>query len=164
MSYFNYLFVFSILIMGLQSTPINVKKSPKEFIPVGNFSKTTIITYFADMEEFGGPIFELNWLESIEYCQERGLTLAQIDSQVENDFLANVLQNTHDGSHFWIAATDLQSEGRWRWLDGSEIKYSNWQSDDPWPGSQHCATLHEDGEWRSQLCTDQYRPLCMTKY
>jgi len=42
----------------------------------------------------------------------------------------------------WIGATDEADQGRWLWLDGSELAYSDWGDNEPnIEGNEHAAAL-----------------------
>ncbi|KAJ0062909.1 hypothetical protein NL108_008197, partial [Boleophthalmus pectinirostris] len=68
---------------------------------------------------------ELSWMESRQYCQERGADLIIINSDEEQDF-AQTLRKL-----FWIGLSDREEEGVWRWVDSSQLTKSFWFSDEP---------------------------------
>jgi hypothetical protein len=62
----------------------------------------------------------------------RGGILATIRSRAENDWIAqNLLAGAVGSSGAWIGLTDEGSEGRWRWLSGESVAYSNWNIGEP---------------------------------
>ncbi|XP_048012883.1 C-type lectin domain family 4 member F-like [Megalobrama amblycephala] len=56
-----------------------------------------------------------NWIESRRYCTERGADLIIINNREEQEFVSN----SFDG--FWIGLTDSVVEGRWEWVDGTNM-------------------------------------------
>lgn len=80
-----------------------------------------------------------NWANASSNAQSLGAHLATIGSAGENSFLLGIakaqtsvasMPAAADGGgayYLWLGASDLASEGQWRWVDGSSMAaYSNW--------------------------------------
>ncbi len=68
---------------------------------------------------------ESTWFEARKACEAMGGHLVIIKSEDENRFVTNLL--TAAGVQVsWLGATDEVVEGRWVWIDGTEVRYENW--------------------------------------
>ena len=86
----------------------------------------------------------LNWQGGENYAIKLGGHLASISSSEEDIFLKENFQRG------WIGLTDSASEGTWRWTDGSQVTYTNWEVGQPdnTRGIQHYAQAWtQSGKW-----------------
>ncbi|NP_001035128.1 immune-related, lectin-like receptor 3 isoform a [Danio rerio] len=115
---------------------------------------------------------KMNWTQSRDHCVTKGGHLMIITSQAEQEFLTSNVKETH-----WIGLNDLDTEGRWLWVDNQPLsqteefwmKRENGVSEpDNWT-KQHvdgedCASLgHPDGEtdfWTDAYCFEEKRFVC----
>ena len=65
------------------------------------------------------------WDESKKECLKHNGDLAAVNSAFTNHFLASLTQENS-----WIGATK-DSEGNWKWSDGSILSFTNWGSGQP---------------------------------
>ena len=72
----------------------------------------------------------MTWEEAVAYCQELGGYMATISSDEENEFLYEMLQES-PYSDAYFGYTDVQEEGVWKWVNGEETTYTNWQDGEP---------------------------------
>ncbi len=69
----------------------------------------------------------LTWHAAKRECERLGGRLAVVTDDEENRLLTALAQNGGvEGA--WLGATDAVSEGRWVWVDGSPMKYQNWDT------------------------------------
>ncbi|KAK7925833.1 hypothetical protein WMY93_008143 [Mugilogobius chulae] len=61
----------------------------------------------------------MTWQESRQYCQQRGADLSIITSVQEQEFARVAFKE-----HRWIGLSDLEQEGVWKWVDGSQMNTS----------------------------------------
>jgi len=99
------------------------------------------------------------WHDALSACSERGLHLASVHSQLEQDFIWGL---SYD-KHLWIGLNDLASEGDYVWSDGSAVDYTNWHSGQPnGADAQNCAIMVGvyDGEWGDYPCSNTHGVVC----
>uniref|UniRef100_A0A4W4E2Y6 C-type lectin domain-containing protein n=1 Tax=Electrophorus electricus TaxID=8005 RepID=A0A4W4E2Y6_ELEEL len=68
-----------------------------------------------------------NWAESWQYCREMGADLVIINSREEQvrGFIKEVNIDA------WIGLSDAQTEGIWKWVDGSPLTTEYWRKGEP---------------------------------
>jgi len=66
-----------------------------------------------------------NFEEANSICVTQGGQLASIRSEAE---IAEAL-TLMSGDPYWIGFTDADVEGQFRWIDGSDAGYTNWNVD-----------------------------------
>ncbi|XP_075946951.1 uncharacterized protein LOC142948701 [Anarhichas minor] len=66
-----------------------------------------------------------SWLESREDCVHRFADLVVINSKEEQDFIRRLQKPV------WIGLTDRETEGRWKWVDGTPLTKSFWAPSEP---------------------------------
>ncbi|KAJ0055308.1 hypothetical protein NL108_014211 [Boleophthalmus pectinirostris] len=71
-----------------------------------------------------------NWEESKMLCERLGAHLAIIKSKKEQDFLWNIIPRGYPNL-FWIGITDADSEGQWKWVDGTPLVEGFWEEGEP---------------------------------
>ncbi|XP_026115239.1 CD209 antigen-like protein C [Carassius auratus] len=98
-----------------------------------------------------------NWNESRRYCRERGTDLIIIKNKEEQDFVKNICGS----DHFWIGLTDIEEEGRWKWVDGSTLTSEFWKSGEPndYQGNEDCANTRSLG-WFDTKCDSSVKWIC----
>jgi len=113
-------------------------------------------------------------------CNARGMTLAVIEDQAENSWIAQTLSSQYEGdsTRAFIGANDSTTEGEWRWADGVAFwsggangdpvnrRYTNWvdgepNNESPIPGAADCLTMYlSDGTWGDLSCDAELPYVC----
>ena len=92
----------------------------------------------------------LNPLEQEAYCESLGGYLVTITSPDEQNFITSSFHPSVYGK-MGIGASDSASEGTWRWLNGEEMAYRNWEYDQPDNGAgygqSYALIRYDSGEW-----------------
>jgi hypothetical protein len=103
-------------------------------------------------------------------CAAKGMALVQIETIEADDFLAQFLT-----APAWIGANDLQTPGEWYWssptsdsgmlfwsgdVDGSQQNGALYDWAAMAPGSNSCATIGTNGQWRDTDCSETHGYIC----
>ncbi|KAJ7991904.1 hypothetical protein DPEC_G00288700 [Dallia pectoralis] len=115
----------------------------------------------------------MNWTQSRDQCVSKGGHLVIINSQQEQEFL---YLSTKNKTH-WIGLNDLETEGRWLWVDKTPLKNTdaqfwhvrtngelsepdNWTVQDP--SGEDCVVLGENysNVWFDFSCKFVERFVC----
>ena len=75
---------------------------------------------------------ELDYEDAKAQCESDGTFLAVPRSQTQNDFFADLLTLNWD-ENLWIGINDIEEEGSFVAVDGSDVSWTNW------------GTYHPDG-------------------
>ena len=88
-------------------------------------------------------------------CRAHGGTLVNINSQAENEFIHALLPASGFDSVFCIGfLRDIVNPSKWIWLDGSNVTYTNWDTNQPGNNSEGCGMmLVENGKWHDYSCS-----------
>ncbi|KAM3624081.1 uncharacterized protein V6R79_018699 [Siganus canaliculatus] len=101
------------------------------------------------------------WQQSREECQRHGADLIVINSKEEQIF-ANRFKK-----QVWIGLTDSETEGTWKWVDGTALKTSYWGSNEPNGGKrENCGeikTFDSENSWNDLNCSIPRSWICEKK-
>ncbi|ESO11124.1 hypothetical protein HELRODRAFT_183511 [Helobdella robusta] len=115
--------------------------------------------------------------DALNSCLGMGSLLASVGSQEENDFLQNKYLNINlctntlpssatTSQDYWIGMYRLQcflNQNNYNyWLDGTEIKYQNWNLILDEPNEDTCCTRlsFPDWKWKDKYCNSTYTFIC----
>jgi len=90
-------------------------------------------------------------------CPSKGMMLASIHSQAENDFVTDMLPSYNSP---WIGLYDENHNETFVWSDGTAVDYMNWWKQ-PIGVEEDCVHLASwSGEWYDLSCTMSAGVLC----
>lgn len=107
------------------------------------------------------------WHEAYTKCSDEGAHLLIINSQEEQFYINGFLPDFHqvDIPDIWIGLSDKDQDGSFRWVDKSEIKFSNYASGFPrntenfWDCGQ-IFTGNYEGKWETTNCFKSLGYIC----
>ncbi|XP_062291189.1 macrophage mannose receptor 1 [Scomber scombrus] len=107
------------------------------------------------------------WHDAVTKCSETGSHLLIIESQEEQFFINAYLPDFHqvDIPDIWIGLSDKDQDGQFKWVDKTDINYSNYGSG--WPqntaGVWDCGQIftgNYDGKWETANCFKTLGYIC----
>lgn len=94
---------------------------------------------------YRASVAELTWETAQRICADSGGKLVSIETRAEGDLIIKLAR----GRSLWIGAVS-DGAGRWSWLSGGSVFYSNWASGEP---SKLTTDAHPliaaNGAWRT---------------
>ncbi|XP_022611428.1 CD209 antigen-like protein E [Seriola dumerili] len=122
--------------------------------------KTFGWVYFSDRVYYISST-KKTWQDSRNDCLQKGADLMIINSKEEQDFTRQLKDNV------WIGLTDRETEGTWKWVDGTPLTTSYWAKNEPSKGflgqREDCGEvmLHQMKEnWNDKLCDEPNFWIC----
>ncbi|NP_001134518.1 CD209 antigen-like protein D [Salmo salar] len=110
------------------------------------------------------------WEESRQDCLERGADLVVVNSRNEQKFLTELNRNING---VWIGLTDRETEGTWKWVDGTPLTTRYWGQNQPdngavfvvYIGEEDCVEINYGNldpvnKWNDIACNLQFNWIC----
>ncbi|KAG7229387.1 hypothetical protein INR49_012778 [Caranx melampygus] len=98
------------------------------------------------------------WRESRQDCLARRSDLVIITTNDEQNFLTTLTNN-----RAWIGLSDIEEEGKWKWVDETELVGGGfWRPGEPNnEGHEDCAEIsHSNGKWNDVPCNLRKSWIC----
>uniref|UniRef100_A0A3Q2D532 C-type lectin domain-containing protein n=1 Tax=Cyprinodon variegatus TaxID=28743 RepID=A0A3Q2D532_CYPVA len=94
-----------------------------------------------------------SWDEGRKDCITRGADLVVINDKEEQVLFANEAA--------WIGLIDKETEGSWKWVDGTSMTLSFWGDDQPdnWKGDEDCGQ-YINKRWNDLSCVASLKWIC----
>ncbi|KAK7903890.1 hypothetical protein WMY93_016497 [Mugilogobius chulae] len=133
-----------LLITGLKSHIPLLEEGCRHCLPGWN-----LINSFCYYIPFSENTPRRSWDQSRDYCRNFGADLIEINNKEKQLAIINLITTYHDSSvqysssGFWIGARDVEEEGVWKWLDGTQIIQGFWNIGEPNNmGNEDCAAVY----------------------
>jgi len=112
--------------------------------------------------EFEGNCYWYNatgvtWETAEQDCVRRGGHLTSVHSKAELDFVISLRGNSTAAP--WIGGSDIVTEGKYVWTDGTAWDYEPWGSGEPDGASEDCIYVSSTG-FGDYRCTDAQPFVC----
>ena len=99
----------------------------------------------------------MTYLDAKMQCESDGATLITPRCYAEN----NLIKSLFPGEKLWIGINDLNREGKFVYLDGSDISFTNWRTGEPNNfGDEDAIEIQNDGLWNDAAVHSSNRFIC----
>ncbi|XP_038153364.1 CD209 antigen-like protein C [Cyprinodon tularosa] len=97
-----------------------------------------------------------SWDEGRKDCITRGADMVVINDKEEQDFMSKFSKDVP-----WIGVSDIETEGSWKWVDGTSMNLSFWRDNQPdnWKGDEDCAQ-YINKKWNDISCAASLKWIC----
>ncbi|XP_060771839.1 CD209 antigen-like protein C [Neoarius graeffei] len=103
-------------------------------------------TYFSSSLYYISQI-KKSWTASRQDCREQGADLVIIKSGEEQEFILNLLGSSRRA---WIGLSDRDTEGEWKWVDGTPLTTVYWFDGEPNDDrDEDCVEILGSSVWKS---------------
>ncbi|KAM9449565.1 uncharacterized protein Hap1MRO34_022097 isoform 2-T4 [Clarias gariepinus] len=104
-----------------------------------------------------------SWTESRQDCRDKGADLVIINSREEQEFISK--QKVNGQIYVWIGLSDRETEGEWKWVDGTPLNTVFWASGEPnnIHGDEDCVVIYSDDSgnfWNDNKCSVKLNWIC----
>ncbi|XP_067669831.1 uncharacterized protein [Haliotis asinina] len=102
---------------------------------------------------------EKNYADASSHCQALGAIVSPTKDKEELDFVSSLRD---DIETIWIGGTDFDTEGTFKWSDGTPFTWTNWEEGQPnnYARNQDCIELYDNKEWNDLVCSTEYPFVC----
>ncbi|RUS72717.1 hypothetical protein EGW08_019515 [Elysia chlorotica] len=83
-----------------------------------------------------------------------------LTTAADEEELAFVSALRGSAGHIWIGLTDILVQGTYRWVDGTELTYKNWQRGEPNNRHERCVMMYTNTRWNDARCETKLPFVC----
>ncbi|XP_006129996.2 uncharacterized protein LOC102457721 isoform X1 [Pelodiscus sinensis] len=130
-----------------------------------SFSKYKQVITFPNGRIVGEKIFmtsgyEGNFESLKQRCSQAGGQLASPRNAAENTAIHQIVALYN--KPVFLGINDIQTEGRFKYLNGENIVYSNWEPREPNndKGAEDCVEVYTSGKWNDKSCGERRLIVC----
>ncbi|XP_060772633.1 CD209 antigen-like protein E [Neoarius graeffei] len=117
-------------------------------------------TYFSSSLYYFSTEYK-SWTDSRQDCKERGADLVVINSREEQEF---IMKQVGSSIWAWIGLSDRDTEGEWKWVDGTSLTTAYWTDGEPNNiGDEDCTGILDKG-WNDMECSGNLLWICKKSY
>lgn len=104
--------------------------------------------------------YEGNFDSLKQRCSQAGGQLASPQNAAENAAIQQIVVLYN--KLVFLGINDIQTEGRFKYLNGGNIVYSNWQTGEPNndKGIEDCVEVYSSGKWNDKSCGEKRLIVC----
>ncbi len=88
-----------------------------------------------------------SWEEARMDAISKNGRLAIIDNDEKQNIVESIASQLEDHIMLWIGLSDSQTEGHWKWINGTELNYNNWGPDEPNANANEDYATFSTGGW-----------------
>ncbi|KAJ7324379.1 hypothetical protein JRQ81_017399 [Phrynocephalus forsythii] len=130
-----------------------------------SFAKYQKVATFPGGRTVGNKVFitsgyEGNFDDMKQRCLQAGGQLASPRNAAENAAVQQIALLYQ--KPVFLGITDIQTEGKFKYLNGDTIVYSNWHPGEPNndKGTEDCVELYGNGKWNDKSCGEKRLIVC----
>ncbi|NXL83123.1 MRC1 protein, partial [Alectura lathami] len=105
------------------------------------------------------------WFGARDFCRAIGGDLACIHSEEEQKLIGTLRKDYH--SSYWMGLNALDSDGGFKWSDGSPVNFEKWANGEPnnYDGNEKCGVFYGYGDmkWNDLFCEHMQDYVCQIK-
>ena len=100
----------------------------------------------------------MTYLDAKTQCESDGANLITPRCHAENNLIMSLIPE----ENIWIGINDLDQEGKFVYLDGSDVSFTNWNSGEPnnYGGDEDAVETRNDGLWNDMPIDSFNRFIC----
>ncbi|XP_034994324.1 mannose-binding protein isoform X1 [Zootoca vivipara] len=127
---------------------------------LSKYKKIVMLQQVKVGEKFFVSIGEATFSNGKRLCENGGAALASPKNAAENAALAEIVKR--NSKAVFLDINDIQTEGRFVYLNGAPLRYTNWKQGEPnnYGNKEDCVAVLDDGLWNDLDCERKTLIVC----